>query len=217
LAQETVAVLVGRALPWAARVAEIHLDTGVEREANVLAHLLAAIPGQRTAQVLRQFENAQLPVLAGPVLEGLDGILGMDGFAGKKISADFVRDRFTISQSLGRPAGLSYSVVPVKFLSQRLLMVDAYVGRVRTKAIIDTGGLRTLGNPALLAALNHGHSDRSYGLETRVVDATEALQLGRTGRVPLIRLGEAHIDHLDVTFGDFHVFESWAWMISRRC
>jgi len=99
--------------------------------------------------------------------------------------------------------------VPVKFLSQRLLMVDAYVGRVRTKAIIDTGGLRTLGNPALLAALNHGHSDGSYGLETRVVDATEALQLGRTGRVPLIHLGEASIDHLDVTFGDFHVFESW--------
>src|SRR5229473_4450348 len=43
LAQEPIAVLVRRALPRAARITEVDLHAGVEREADVLGHLLAAI------------------------------------------------------------------------------------------------------------------------------------------------------------------------------
>jgi hypothetical protein len=34
-----------------ARIAEVDLHAGVEREADVLAHLPAAIPGQRAAEM----------------------------------------------------------------------------------------------------------------------------------------------------------------------
>src|ERR1035441_10598430 len=58
-------------LGWTARVTEIHLDAGVECEANVLPHLLASIPGQRPAQVFGQFENLLrkliLDVLGKPI------------------------------------------------------------------------------------------------------------------------------------------------------
>jgi hypothetical protein len=156
------------------------------------------------------FHDVQLPVLSGPVLLGIDGILGMDGFEGKLVSADFVRDQLTISDSLGRPAAFMYSVIPVKFLSQRLLMIDTFVGNVRTKAIIDTGGARTLGNPALLRALLRQHrTNEAFGLDAGVVDATQSSLLGKMGRVPHIELGGAMIDNLDVTFGDFRVFSSW--------
>jgi len=37
-----------------ARIAEVDLHAGVEREADVLAHLLAAIPGQRAAEMVRE-------------------------------------------------------------------------------------------------------------------------------------------------------------------
>jgi len=49
-------------------------------------------------------------------------------------------------------------------------MVDAYLGRMRTKAIIDTGGLRTLGNEALRHALERKDGADASSLPTQVVD-----------------------------------------------
>lgn len=155
------------------------------------------------------FRDLDLPVLAGPVFHGLDGILGMDGFDGMKLSADFARDRITISQSLGQRPSLMYSVMHAEFLSARLLMVEGRVGPLRAKAIIDTGGTHTLGNPALLAALAKAHHRGVQVLQTGVVDVTQASQLAVVGRVPEIRLGDATIANLFVTFGDFQIFRTW--------
>jgi hypothetical protein len=57
LAQQAVGVLVGAALPGATRVTEIDLDARVDRELQMLGHLLAVIPGQRATQLLRQSED----------------------------------------------------------------------------------------------------------------------------------------------------------------
>ena len=46
LSQESVGVLVRGTLPRVLRIAEVHLDIGLEREAFVIGHLLATIPGQ---------------------------------------------------------------------------------------------------------------------------------------------------------------------------
>ncbi len=155
------------------------------------------------------FRDVRLPVLSGLVLEGIDGILGMDGFEGKAMSADFVRDTFTITDSKHHRTPSNYSTVPARFLSQRLLVIDAWVGRVRTRAIIDTGGTHTLGNPALLAALNRYSGESKSDLRTSIVDATEAYQTGHEGLVPTVKLGEATVSRLYVTFGDFQVFDTW--------
>jgi hypothetical protein len=45
LAEQAVGVLVGAALPRAARVTEVDLDAGVDGELGVLGHLPAVIPG----------------------------------------------------------------------------------------------------------------------------------------------------------------------------
>ena len=154
-------------------------------------------------------ENAFLPVMTGPVLQGLDGILGMDGFEGTRMSANFVRNQLTISQSRGRLAAPKYSIVPVRFISKRVLIVDALIAGVRVKAVIDTGGSRTLGNPALLAALNLSPAEQQLARPTHVVDATEALQRGRKQRVPFVHVGGITIANLEVAFAGFRVFETW--------
>src|SRR5207247_6127259 len=46
LAEQSVGVFVGAPLPWAAGVAEVDRDPGVDSEAFVLRHLRALIPGQ---------------------------------------------------------------------------------------------------------------------------------------------------------------------------
>jgi predicted aspartyl protease len=155
------------------------------------------------------FRDVDLALLSGPVLYGLDGILGMEGFDGLKVSADFVRNLVSISKSRGRPAAERYAAIPVQFLSDRLLMIDALVGPLHVKAIIDTGSQQTLANAALLAALSGGRRDVPPTSPAIVIDATQSRQAGLTGRVAAIRLGETTIQNLDVTFGDFQIFRSW--------
>jgi predicted aspartyl protease len=153
--------------------------------------------------------DVQLPVLSGRLFDDLDGILGTDGFKDKKMSADFINGQFTIAQSQRAGAPQRLPVIALQFLSRRMMLVDGYVGRVRTKALIDTGGTHTLGNRALLDALNTGRGEPLVQSSTRVVDATQGLQAATLARVPLIRLGGANIERLAVTFGDFPVFEAW--------
>ena len=155
------------------------------------------------------FHDLELPVLAGPVLDGIDGILGMDGFAGMKVSADFTKDRFTISQSRGRRASSNYSIVPVKLISEHLLMAEGSVGGILVKAVIDTGNSHTLGNPALLAAMTHGHPGGPKQFETSVIDATQTSRRGNVLRVPEVHLGKTTMENLAVTFGDFNIFKAW--------
>ena len=57
LAQQSVGVLVGAALPRAVRIAEIDLDASVDLQACVLSHLSSLIPSQRPTQLLRQGNN----------------------------------------------------------------------------------------------------------------------------------------------------------------
>jgi putative transposase len=54
LAQQSIGVLVGAALPRALRIAEIDLDACIDFERRVLSHLGALVPGQRASKFLRQ-------------------------------------------------------------------------------------------------------------------------------------------------------------------
>ena len=54
LAQQTVGVLVGAALPWAVGIAEVNLDAGVDREVHVSVHLLSLVPGDRPNELFWQ-------------------------------------------------------------------------------------------------------------------------------------------------------------------
>src|SRR3954469_2984570 len=54
LAQQPVGVLVRAALPGAVGIAEVDLETSVDPQAGVLAHLCPLIPGQRLSELLRQ-------------------------------------------------------------------------------------------------------------------------------------------------------------------
>lgn len=155
------------------------------------------------------FHDLRLPVLSGPVLRGLDGILGMDGFDGLKLTADFIRDQTSISRSNGKRAAWIYSVVPVRFLSERLLLAQGSVAGVPVKAIIDTGSLSTLGNQALLAALEAQNRHHRQALVAQEIDATDARQKTLVARVYDVRLGAVDINTLEIGFGPFQIFQTW--------
>lgn len=155
------------------------------------------------------FRNLTVPILTGPVLKGVDGILGMDGLEGMKLSADFLHDRITIAKSRGSRAPFAFSVIPIELVSENLLVAEGHVGRVRVKAIIDTGGLQTIGNDALLEALTSRDGANGRMIPVPVIDATDTAHRGLRYRVSGVRLGAASIDNLIITFGDFGVFKVW--------
>jgi hypothetical protein len=146
-------------------------------------------------------------------MAGADGILGVAGFTTERIIVDFKRDRIEISRSRPRERfGMQLTTVPAKRVTGGLLAIDAQVGIVRTKIIIDTGGERTLGNLALRDALLKRKRKKALDsdiLKTSIYGATMDERQGEVGYAPTIKIGEMSLTDVSVVYGDFHVFKVW--------
>jgi hypothetical protein len=150
-------------------------------------------------------ESADLPVLAD-VFGGAQGVLGIEGLQNKRIFADFTRDRLEISISHGERARRDFSVVPLREVNG-LLIADVKVGRVRTKAIIDTGAQGTIGNVALRDALMR-HTPRNAARE-EIIGVTLDVQSGDNIPAPDIDFGSMIVRGANITFGDMYLFQHW--------
>jgi hypothetical protein len=149
----------------------------------------------------------RLPIVPD-ALGGAEGILGTEGLGDKRITIEFRHDRITIMRSRNQKAGPGFVVVPVKFMRGRLLVVDAWLGGVRTMAIIDTGGQSTLGNLALRDALARRRSQLPSVLD-EVTGATLDVQTGERISTPAIAMGEILVRNPAMTFADFSIFKHW--------
>jgi len=152
-------------------------------------------------------EPKMLPIVPD-ALGGAEGILGTDGLGGKRIVIDFRRDSISIMRSRNEKAAGGFVTIPVKFMRGRLLVVEAYLGGVRTKAIIDTGGQATLGNVALRDALTR-HRSKATVVPDQVIGATLDVQTGDRVTTPALVIGEVLVRNPTMTFADFAIFEHW--------
>ena len=157
--------------------------------------------------------TSELPIVTD-ALGGADGILGTDGMSGRRVLIDFRHDLITIAISHSARAAVGFRTIPFQLIRGNLLAVDASVGGIRTKAIIDTGGEATIGNLALRQALER----RSSQLKSRpdkIMGVTTDVQDGDAAHTPPLIMGKAdqgdivEIRYNYVTFGDMHIFEHW--------
>ena len=151
-------------------------------------------------------ESATLPVVAD-AFGGAEGVLGREGLLDKRIFADFGADRLVISRSHGDHAKAGYNTVPLKITRAGLLATDVWIGSVKVRAIIDTGGQESVGNLALRDALMRRSPADST--EEDIIGVTLDLQHGTNVRVPPLTLGTLKLHNLRVTFGDMALFEHW--------
>jgi predicted aspartyl protease len=205
------------------------LDTGanhsavIQRTADALKEpteeemtLVTGMTGSATVHTVRVGSMEVGELLLGPtflpvvpdVFGGAQGVLGGEGLANMRIFADFGHDRLTITRSHSQHAGLGFAVVPLKEVHDGLLVADILVGRVRTRAIIDTGAQRTVGNEALRAALLRR---LPYGLKREdIMGVTLDVQQGDNLPAPPIALSQRMtLQGVRVTFGDMYLFEHW--------
>ncbi len=142
-------------------------------------------------------------------LGGADGVLGMEELANKRIHIDFRHDRITIMRSRNQRAAGGFEAIPVTFLHERLLVVDASMGGVPLKAIIDTGGETTLGNVALRLALAERRRHQQVGKLDQIIGSTLDVQVGTRLETPALTLGALTVRSPSMTFADFEIFKHW--------
>jgi Aspartyl protease len=151
--------------------------------------------------------GSKLPIIPD-ALGGAEGILGNEGLVDRRVYIDFRHDIISITHSHNRAAPPGFYTVPFTLQRGRLLTVDAWLGRVRAKAIIDTGGQTTVGNLALRDALMHKYASGTPEVD-HIEGVTTDIQDGEGRRAPSIEFGPIDIHADRMTFADMRIFEYW--------
>ena len=152
-------------------------------------------------------DSPTLPIVPD-ALGGAQGILGSEGLAGKRIFIDFRHDKIVITFSRNEKSGRDFVDVPFHSIRNTLVVVNAVIGDVPAKAIIDTGGQTTIANIALRDALA-GRSLAFRGKPDQIMGATKDIQNGEIIDMPAIKFGGIQIRDSGVTFGDMYIFKQW--------
>jgi predicted aspartyl protease len=156
-----------------------------------------------------RFEKQDLPVIFTSIMGNADGILGVAGFQDQRIDVDFKRDRVSVLESNGKRPHYSMVTARATRNINGLMIVDVRVGRrIRTKAVIDTGAERSLGNLALQSAMNKGRKKREP-VSAVVHGATPDIADGDVQEIREATIGDMTLTNLEVIFADFHVFKLW--------
>lgn len=164
--------------------------------------LVPAVSVDRLETGALVFTDQQVPIVDSHVMAGADGILGVAALTDRQLVVDFRRNRVSLGFSRKLPPTLLR--IKAKRLPSGLLTARAEVGGVRAIAIIDTGAERTLGNQALLRALDQSHRTPT---NVTVLGTTTDVTRGDLITVDSVRLGDVRVSNSHITFGDFHVFE----------
>jgi predicted aspartyl protease len=210
------------------------LDTGATTSAltHDAANLLSLDPGRGRTVLLRGTTgSSQVPVVKSRQIEigdflaenqrlvlvddafgGADGVLATRMLRDRRIHVEFRKDRIEITRSKSQPAPPGFSTIAVKFAAREVPWVEAWVGPVKAKAVIDTGAQQTMGNLALRSALV---AARRRGLDARnegVIGVTGDVQEGINLAVPTVRLGNVRIQNARINFVDLHIFDHWGML-----
>ena len=151
--------------------------------------------------------DAKLPIIAD-ALGGAEGTLGNEGLVDRRVYIDFRHDLITITRSHGQHAEPGFMTIPFELERGRLLIAQVHLGRVRAKAIIDTGSQGTVANLALRDALQRGKFAEESTVD-HIQGVTAEVQEGEGRKAPPIEFGPIVIRTQHMTFVDSHIFQYW--------
>jgi hypothetical protein len=189
------------------------LDADLGKESPVL---LRGVTGSATVPTIKvaslaigdlQLTGQRLPIVVD-AFGGAEGVLGPEGLVDMRVHIDFRADTISITRSRDQKAPDGFMTVPLEITPRRLPIVDAIMGGVHVKAIVDTGGQASIGNIALRDALLKRRQPQIPTVDT-ITGATADVQLGEGCPAPPIEIGSLAIRNIRVTFGDMKIFEHW--------
>jgi hypothetical protein len=151
--------------------------------------------------------RARLFVLPSAAIGG-DGMLGLDGLEGQKLTFDFRYQRLTIEPG-GRPHRDPFDItVKATRRDGQLTLIDADLTGIAITAFIDSGAQDTIGNIALESMAMPRHSESSW-TSTAVVSVTGQTIQAQMADLPDLRIGGLRLPTWPVAFADLHTFNMW--------
>jgi hypothetical protein len=165
-------------------------------------------------------KDLRLPVLPESAL-GVGGLLGVDMLRGRRMVLDFTGHSFSIAGSQRGPhIGAMIDthlddpdapvVVPARFRSGQLIIVNASVAGRPITAFLDSGSQVTVANGALRQLVRTAQP--RLGAEviaSSLVSATGQRAPAEFGPLPGLRIGRLAVEAPLVAFADLHIFGLW--------
>lgn len=157
-------------------------------------------------------EDVDLPVLPDAWL-GADGFLGLDLIGRYRVTLDFIRQRFIIEPSVSGWSMLRQSprqeVISAMGRHGHLRAANCLVDGVRSAMLLDTGAEITVGNSALLAALqDHGLLTGTIGQAT-IQGVTGGQLTCRTVAFHRMKIQDLLFTGGTIGIADLHIFNVW--------
>ena len=201
----------GLGLP-SAGTAAVHSIVGVDQTQMVRVSELRV--GAVTSGGMR------LPVMPRSRM-GADGLLGVDMLRNRRVGLNFKDNIFEINASSRRAAYAPAMdtrlrvqeppiLVPARYRSGQLVILDAEVGGTRVAAFLDSGSQITVGNIALRDAVLQARPKlRDKIIPAPLISATGQTIDGQLAPLPLLRMGGLGVTNLLIAFAPLHVFQIW--------
>jgi Aspartyl protease len=149
-------------------------------------------------------------ILDAPAFEAMDGILGMDMFAQRRIRFNFTRKTVEFEASNRRQAARLPITASVRLRQGLLIEADGRVGNVRARCVLDTGCDTTVINTAMLdAMLSPRTLARRGAAAPKIVGVTNQELGGVWANLPDLDLIGLKIRRMTVVAADAPVFGLW--------
>lgn len=207
--------------------AEVAQKLGLKIDGNAPVHGIAGVEPATLYRVDRMrvgsafSSGLQLPGLPGAKL-GADGLLGVDVLKNRRVTLDFMSNRFEISTSAqGAVIGQGHDTrlgesgpqivkVPARYRFGQLVIVGAEVAGIPVSAFLDSGSQISVGNIALREAVLRQMPELAERfVEVPLVSATGQVARGELALLPSLRLGALKLQRLLAVFADLHIFKLW--------
>lgn len=206
------------------------IDTGANR--SVLSKALAArlglvfsgedvvhsIEGSELASLVKleslsfgslHLSQGDTPVLDSPMLDGEQGLLGVDGMAGRLLHIDFAKRCVAIYGSAAQMSMQGWLSAPAQMRFGTMMLVEGEIAGVRVNVLIDTGSDISLANEKFRDSLRivaartiEYHGGRAFTFGRPIV-------LDQNVWTPALRLGRTVVNGVNAYIGNFHIFDVW--------
>lgn len=223
----TIPVMIGGQGPF-----DFVVDTGADRTvlSEDVAQQLGLPPGQdvlvqgitgseMTRTVLAPeitlgsivLKGLDLPVLPRERL-GVDGLLGVDALARRRLVMDFRERRLEILPASGAFKPLTVgrdAFVNARDRYGRLVVIDANANSAPVAAFIDSGAGMSICNRALAESLRSRGDWRTAGVSVPLYGVTSHQARGELRVLDSVRLGGLRVTDIPVLVSDLDLFEQW--------
>jgi hypothetical protein len=152
-------------------------------------------------------KRQRVVVMADDEMRTVDGILGADVFAGRRLSFNIRRKTVRVEASRTSPWGRGSSYMRVR--NGMLAEIDGWIGRIQVRMMLDTGAATCIINPKLDSMLKRAYPSlirQSFGKLTGV---TGQEIIGDYIELPNITLGQVGVRDAGGIAVDAPIFRTW--------